>query len=57
MSMDGSASKIRYEIFKKYLSWEIENTELLHRGKTIIVGNPVLYMVHKIRAKTIKELK
>ena len=40
--MDGSASKIRYEIFKKYLSWEIENTELLHRGKTIIVGNPVL---------------
>ena len=55
--MDGSASKIRYEIFKKYFSWEIENTELLHRGKTIIVGNPVLYMVHKIRTKTIKELK
>lgn len=45
--MDGSASKIRYEIFKKYLSREIENTELLHRGKTIIVGNPVLYIVHK----------
>ena len=47
MSMDGSESKIRYEIFKKYLSQEIENTELLHRGKTIIVGNPVLYIVHK----------
>ena len=52
--MDGSASKIRYEIFKKYLSWEIENTELLHRGKIIIVGNPVLYMVHKISQKQLK---
>ena len=52
--MDGSASKIRYEIFKKYLSQENENTEFFHRGKSIliIVGNPVLYIVHKIRTKT-----
>lgn len=50
--MDGSASKIRYEIFKKYLSQETENTELLHRAKTIIVGNTVLYIVHKKRTKT-----
>ena len=52
MSTDGSASKIHYEIFKKYLSQENENTEVLHMGKTIIVGNPVLYIVHKKRTKT-----
>ena len=52
MSMDGSASKIHYEIFKNYLSQENENTELLHRGKTFIVSNPVLYTVHKITTKT-----
>ena len=37
MSMDGSASKICYEIFKKYLSQENENTELFHRGKSILL--------------------